>query len=615
MALVRVQYETAWHWWALAGKPSVMNADISIDAAPFRDPRYAPKRLEVERRADGTTILHNPTPIIAPFSTVAEALPYWARTEPKRVWLAEGAGKQWRTLTYEQAHQQVEQMAGGLRRLKLVGRRPLLILSRNSLDHAVIKYAAMSQGIPVAPVSPQYGLPGANLARLQHAVEMLKPAAVYTEDAELFREALAAPFLAGLPVISSGYARPGDHRFDDLVQTDPAMACAKPDDTAKYLLTSGSTGRPKAVICLHRNMAINAAQVASCFDDPDPPIIVNSAPWSHSLGANAILHMATHRGGTLYIDVGQPVGGRFARTIQNLKEIAPTYHNMVPAGWMLFAGALEKDEDLARTFFSKVRVLQYGGANLSQEFCDRIQAVAVRTVGERISFGSGYGATETGPTAANVHWPNTRMGMMGLPLPGTSVKLAPEGDRLEFRVKGPQVTSGYLGLPEVSAASFDEEGFYRLGDAAKWIDPEDPIQGLAFDGRLSENFKLASGTFVSTGELRINAVGAVGDTVTDAVVCGEGREMVGLLFYPKPGVDRDLARGAIEAGLASFNGRAKGSGGRIARALLLGTAPDVNAGEITDKGYISQSIARALRSADIERLFAEPASLEVIVLG
>ena len=596
-------------------KASPMNANSSIDSAPFRDPRYAPKRLEVERRADGTTILFNPTPIIAQFSTVAQALPYWAKEAPKRIWLAERQGQGWRTLDYDQANRAVEQMAGGLRRLKLVGTRPLLILSRNSLDHAVIKYAAMSQGMPVAPVSPQYGLPGANLSRLQHAVEVLKPAAVYTEDAELFREALAAPFLVGLPVISSGYARSGDHRFDDLVQSDPAMACAIPDDTAKYLLTSGSTGRPKAVICLHRNMAINAAQVASCFDDPDPPVIVNSAPWSHSLGANAILHMSTHRGGTVYIDVGQPVGERFARTIQNLKDIAPTYHNMVPAGWMLFAGALERDEALARMFFSQVRVLQYGGANLSQEFCDRIQAVAVRTVGERISFGSGYGATETGPTAANVHWPNTRMGMMGLPLPGTSVKLAPDGDRLEFRVKGPQVTNGYLGLPEVSAASFDEEGFYRLGDAAKWIDPEDPTQGLAFDGRLSENFKLASGTFVSVGELRINAVGAVGDMVTDAVVCGEGQEHVGLLFYPKPGVDRVLARSAIETGLADLNSRAKGSGGRVARALLLATAPDVNAGEITDKGYIAQSLGRALRSTDIERLFADPPDPEVMVPG
>jgi feruloyl-CoA synthase len=592
-----------------------MDAEIRTQTAPFRDPRYAPRRLEVERRADGVMILTNPTPVVAPFATMTGPLDHWAQRDPGRVWLAERSGKGWRELTYGAAHEQVMALAGGLRALGVVGTRPLLILARNGLDHALIKYAAMSQGMPAAPVSPQYGLPGANLARLAHAVEVLQPAAIFTEDAALFGEALEAPFLAGLPVIAAANPRPGDVSFADLLKSAPVAASADPDDTAKYLLTSGSTGRPKAVICRHRNIATNAAQVAACFDDPDPPVIVNAAPWSHSLGANAILHMAAHRGGTVYIDAGQPVAGRFAETVRNLKEISPTYHNMVPAGWMLFAGELERDEDLARKFFARVRVMQYGGANLGQDICDRIQAVAVRTVGEKISFASGYGATETGPTAANVHWTNDRMGLMGLPLPGTAVKLAPAGDKLEFRVKGPQVTSGYLGLPQVSADSFDEDGFYRLGDAARFIDPEDPAQGLAFDGRLSENFKLASGTFVSVGELRIQAVGAVGDAVTDAVVCGEGRETLGLLFYPKPGHAPDEVAAAVRAGVTALNARAKGSGGRVARALVLATAPDANAGEITDKGYIAQALARSLRAADVERLFAEPAGPDVLVFA
>ncbi|MFD1190024.1 feruloyl-CoA synthase [Phenylobacterium conjunctum] len=596
-----------------------MDADLRPAAtadwmsAPFRDARYAPRRLDVERRADGVMILTNTTPVTGAFATVAEPMLHWAKAAPSRIWLAERSGEGWRELAYAEAQEQVAALAGGLRGLGVVGERPLLILARNGVDHALIKYAAMSQGMPVAPVSPQYGLPGANLARLQHACEALNPAAVYTEDAALFGEALAAPFLAGLPVIASKAARPGDIDFADLLRAAPAAATAQPDDHAKYLLTSGSTGRPKAVICRHRNMAVNAAQVASCFDDPEPPVIVNAAPWSHSLGANAILHMSTHRGGTVYIDAGQPVAGRFGETVRNLKEVSPTYHNMVPAGWMLFAGELERDPDLARTFFARVRALQYGGAALSQEFCDRIQAVAVRTVGEKISFGSGYGATETGPTAANVHWHNTQMGLMGLPLPGTSVKLAPEGDKLEFRVKGPQVTSGYLGLPELSAASFDEDGFYRLGDAARFIDRQDPSQGLAFDGRLSENFKLASGTFVTVGELRIRAVGAVGDAVTDAVVCGEGRENVGLLFYPKPGMTPEAAASAVRAGIEQLNATAKGSGGRVARALVLDSAPDANAGEITDKGYIAQALARTLRAEAVERLFAEPAPARVLV--
>jgi feruloyl-CoA synthase len=323
--------------------------------------------------------------------------------------------------------------------------------------------------------------------------------------------------------------------------------------------------------------------------------------------------MAARRGGTVYIDAGQPTAARFGETIRNLKEISPTYQNMVPAAWMLFAEALESDDQLARTFFERVRLLQYGGAALGQATADRIQAVAVRTVGERISFGSGYGATETGPTACNVHWTNARMGMIGLPLPGVAVRLVPEAGKLEFRVKGPQVSPGYLGRPELSAASFDDEGFYRVGDAARFVEPGNPMAGMVFDGRISENFKLVSGTFVSVGELRLGAIGAIGDAVTDAVVCGEGEEAVGLLLYPNPTMDRDAIATAVRAGLTDHNARAKGSGGRIARALVLPDAPDANAGEITDKGYIAQGIARTRRADAVKRLFADPAPEDVMV--
>ncbi|MGH6998094.1 MAG: AMP-binding protein, partial [Phenylobacterium sp.] len=495
--------------------------------------------------------------------------------------------------------------------LGVVGTRPLLILARNGIDHGLVGYAAMSQGMPIAPVSPQYGLPGANLTRLAHAVEVLNPAAVYTEDAALFAEALEAPFLAGLPVIAGKNPRPGDVPLARLLSAAGVDATAQPGDHAKYLLTSGSTGLPKAVICLHRGIALNSAQIAACYADDEPPVMVNSAPWSHSLGANSILHMALHRGGTLHIDAGQPVAGRFGETLRNLAEVATTYHNMVPAGWMLLAGELERDEALARTFFEQVRVLQYGGAALGQDACDRIQAVAVASVGEKISFASGYGATETGPTACNVHWRNDRMGLIGLPVPGTSVKLTPAAGKLEFRVKGPQVSPGYLGRPELSAQSFDADGFYLLGDAARFVDEGSPQAGLAFDGRISENFKLASGTFVTVGDLRVKAVSTVGDAVTDAVVCGEGQEAVGLLFYPNPNMDRDAIATAVRAGIERFNAGAKGSGGKVARALVLATPPDANAGEITDKGYIAQPVARALRAGEAERLFSDAADVMV----
>jgi feruloyl-CoA synthase len=589
-----------------------MDADASLLTAPFRDSRYAARRLTIERRAGGEMLLTNDTPVEARFRTMTEALAHWAGAAPDRVWLAERSGAGWRTVSFAEAWARVRSLAGGLREAGLVSRRPLLILSDNAVDHALIKYAAMSQGMPAAPVSPQYGLKGANLARLTHACEVLRPAAIYAADAARFADGLAAEALAGLPVIAGRNGRPGDILLERLYAGAAAAPTATPEDHAKYLLTSGSTGLPKAVICTHANIAINSAQIAACFDDPEPPVLLHSAPWSHSLGANSILHYSLHRGGTLYIDAGQPTAARFGETIRNLKEVSPTYQNMVPAGWMLLVDELEKDEALARSFFARLRLMQYGGAALGQATADRIQAVALRTVGEKISFGSGYGATETGPTACNVHWLNDRMGMIGLPIPGTSVRLVPEAGKLDFRVKGPQVTPGYLGRPDLTERVFDDEGFYVLGDAARFVDPADPEQGMIFDGRLSENFKLASGTFVGVGELRIGAIGAIGGAVTDAVVCGEGEAGVGLLLYPNPTLRRPEIEAAVRDGLTRFNAQAKGAGGRVARALVLPDAPDAAHGEITDKGYIAQALARRLRADAAGRLFADPKPADVM---
>jgi feruloyl-CoA synthase len=588
-----------------------MDAELRIETAPFRDPRYAPKRLEVERRTDGTLVLANPTPFSHSFQTALDALDHWRTAAPDRVWLAERSGDGWRTLTYGEAWHAVTHLAGGLVARGLTGPRPILILAHNGIDHALLMYAAMSQGTPVAPVSPQYGLAGANLARLTHACEVLRPAAVFTEDAERFATGLSAEVLAGLPVIAASHGRPGHTALAELYG-QAAAPVARPEHHAKYLLTSGSTGLPKAVIITQQALALNSAQIAACFEDDEPPVIVNSAPWSHSLGANSILHMCATRGGSLHIDAGQPTAARFAETVRNLREVAPTYHNMVPAGWMLLVDELEKDEALARTFFSRLRLMQYGGASLGQDISDRIQAVAVRTVGEKISFASGYGATETGPTACNVHWPNDRMGLIGLPVPGTAVKLVPVAGKLEFRVKGPQVSPGYLGRPELSAQSFDEDGFYILGDAARLVEADRPEAGLAFDGRISENFKLASGTFVAVGEVRIAALSAVGGAVTDAVVCGEGQASLGLMFYPDPRRPREEVEAAVRTGLAAYNAQARG-GGRIARALVLPDGPDGASGEITDKGYIAQTLARTRRADALERLFAQPVPPDVMV--
>ncbi len=587
-------------------------------ALGLRDPLYIPRRLTVERRADGSILLHNPTPLIGVFDDAVAAVGFWATHASDRVWLAERSGEGWRTVTYGEGHERVRAIAGGLATLGLRRGEPLLVLARNSIDHALIAFAAMSLGVPVAAVSPQYGLAGANLSRLAHAVALIAPAAVLVDDPADFADALDAECLAGLPVIATRGARRGVAAVDELLRAPSLDSTARPEDIAKLLLTSGSTGKPKAVICLHGAVATTAAQVAACFVDPEPPVVVNQAPWSHSLGANAILQMVTHRGGALYIDAGQPVAGRHHETVRNLRAIAPTYHNMVPAGWDLLAGELERDEVLARTFFSRVRLLQYGGAALGQSTCDRIQAVARATVGEGISFSSGYGATETGPTATNVHWPNLTMGLMGLPLPGTTVKLAPGQGRFEFRVKGPQISAGYYRNAEATSAAFDEEGFYRLGDAARAVDPDHLEQGLVFDGRLAENFKLSNGTFVNAGALRVAAVSAMGGLASDAVVCGEGYGGVGLLIFlnQTAGAGRSPGeiRAAVRAGLLAHNGRAAGATGRVDRALILEGAADAHSGEITDKGYINQTLARSRRRDAIALLFADPAGEDVIVV-
>jgi feruloyl-CoA synthase len=527
----------------------------------MRDPLYAERRYSVDYRADGSIVIANVAPHEHRFPTTNASLDHWAKAAPERVWLAERSGEGWRRTTFAEAGQAVAALAGGLAGLGVGPGRPLLILARNGIDHALISYAAMRLGAAIAPVSPQYGLKGADPERLAYAAALIGPAAVYVDDAAAFADGLSNPALAGVTVIAGANPRPGDHTFEALLRDGAATADqSRPDQCAKLLLTSGSTGKPKAVICTNTNIASNAAQIAACFDDPEPPVVVNSAPWSHSLGANSILHMSLHRGGTLYIDAGQPVPGRFEETLRNLREIPTTYCNMVPAGWNLMAGALEQDEALARTFFEQVRVVQYGGAGLAQSVADRIEAVAARTVGEHISFGSGYGSTETGPTICNVHWENLRTGMIGMPVPGTTVLLAPEGDKFEIRAKGPQVSPGYhdARIPDGAATSplgdgRDAEGFYRLGDAARLIDEDRPDLGMVFDGRLVENFKLATGAFVTAGALRLTALSAIGAVVLDAVVCGEGRDGVGLMLFINPAVRERLGaaelRREVEAGL------------------------------------------------------------------
>lgn len=606
----------------------LLRPDLSSPVPPdYRDPLYAPRALAIERRDNGEWLIVNEVPIRPAFADALAPLLHWAAVRPEGMWLAERAttpGGQggWTRLGFAEGLARVDATARALAGFGLAVGDRLLILARNGIDHAIFTYAAMGMGAIVAPVSPQYGAAGADPARLAGALALLRPKLVLIDDAAAQTTACAAIRIAGAAIIALRNSRrdiADAARFAAASGAGGSVIVRQPGDRlAKILLTSGSTGIPKGVAISHQGLAVNSAQIDSCFIDPDPPILVNSAPWSHSLGANAVLHAALHRGGSLYIDQGQPVPGRFEETLANLRDIAPSTHIMVPAGWAMLADALEADAALSRNFFSRLKLMQYGGAALSQAVADRIAVVARRVTGRKISFAAGYGATETGPTACNVHWINERMGQIGLPVPGTTIKLVPAGGKFEARLKGPQLFAGYFDRPDLTSAAYDEEGFYRLGDSVTLAEPDAPEAGLVFAGRLSEDFKLANGSFVSAGALRVALVSAIGGAVADAVICGEGEACPAALLFLSPGFCRTLAPdapdlaalarapavlSAIRAGISAHNRSSGAATARIGRVAILPEAPDSASGEITDKGYLNQRLCRERREDIIAPLF------------
>jgi feruloyl-CoA synthase len=621
--------------------------------------------LAVERCADGTVLLTHPGAMPPVDDHMLAPFVRWCVDAPDRVWVAErntaslraaigGAaihrgsdraggsprafsprddGSAWTTLTYAEGWAQVQAVAQGLMNLGLKRGGCLMILAPNSVDHAVASYAALATGAAICPVTPQYGLHAAGFGKLRAAFDTIRPTAVLVADGDVYGAALAALLLGDTPVIALHNPQAGQVAFADVTAMPTpamvaAMAAIQPSDPAKYLLTSGSTGVPKVVINTHRNLCFNVAQIRSVFADDDPHTMLSALPWSHSLGANAVLHMLLYQGGSLYIDGGQPTPQRFGQTVENLKLISPTYHIAVPAAYGLLATELERDADLAASFFKNMRILQYGGAALGQDIFERIQKVAIKTCGARITFAAGYGATETAPTVSNIHWHNDVMGLIGLPVPGEVVKLVPFGDKLEIRVKGDQVTPGYLHDPVRTREAFDAEGFYKLGDAVAFADPHDPEAGLRFDGRLAEEFKLDTGTWVSAGTVRTALLSAIDGAAQDAVICGEGQAAIGVLIFLNVPYCQRLAGDAlpmdrladhpavidaITTGLARYNA-GKPQSARVARAVILHSAPDAAVGEITDKGYINQACARAHRAVDVAKLFA-PAPVSGVIVA
>lgn len=617
-----------------------------MNLPPFRFPNYVEPKLDIEHRADGSIVMRNPHPLRGVPENLIAPIRKWAAEAPDRVWLGkrkpspkegkEGFGE-WELLTYADTNRQVNAIAQALLDRGLDQSTPVMILSGNSIEHALMTYGAILAGVPVAPVSPSYSTMSSDFDKLRYVFDLVEPKLIFMQEAAPFERGLAALDLDGVELVTVDGSR--GTAFADLLATAPGNAVEESyarqnyDMVAKYLFTSGSTGMPKAVITTQRMMCVNSVMPKSVTleeENEEPSVLLNWLPWNHCFGGNAILNNLLVSGGTLYIDGGRPVPGGFAETVQNLREIAPTAYSNVPAAYTMLVDELENDEALAKNFFSRIRTLAYGGAALSQNLYDRIQKVAIRTVGERIVFSSGYGATETAPTICNVHWPTERMGLLGLPLPGIELKLAPVGQKMEVRVRGDCITKGYHKNPEKTREAYDEEGFYRLGDGARFLDPENPLEGLVFDGRVAEDFKLSTGTWVSAGKLRVDVVAGSNGVLSDALVAGLDRAFVGILGFPNIPACRNIAGDpslAVEDlirhpavlerladGMREHNKTNPGSSTRIVRALLMAEPPSVDAGELTDKGYINQSVALGRRAALVEKLYADPPGNDVVVV-
>jgi feruloyl-CoA synthase len=591
-------------------------------------PYITPVRITIETRDDGALLVTNPHPLRPAFANTVAPLEHWAYEAPTRLWLAGFEGGAWRHLTYDEGWTLVQSLASGL-----YARFPrgsiIAIASGNSITHALLTYACALAGLAVAPITPAYATKARDARRFHEALATVGAKAVFMEGPTYTRPALWAEE-AGVIVISpgDGFGTTGEISLDQLYG-DPALAPLHtnldPHDTCKYLLTSGSTGAPKAVTVSHANLAANAAQIRSTFDAdheaqiwPDGIVMANHLPWGHSLGGNAVLHMLLHAGGTLWIDPGTPTSEGLPATIATIKHVKPNYHITVPLGWTLLATALEHDSDLAEALFANLRIMQYGGAALTQDVYARLQAQARAVTGEEITLAAGYGATETAPTVCNVHWPNEIMGLVGLPVPGLTLKLVPQGDKLEARVKGPGITRGYLNDSEKTNQAFDDEGYYRLGDALRFYDPGQPHLGLAFDGRLSEEFKLLNGSFVPAGIVRPALVQASAGLFSDAVICGEGQESVSALVFLNlakaravAGIgDADLSQlctsgSVVDAAQKALQDAAKDqpTTRRVSCLILLPSPPSLEDGEITDKGYLNQARCRTTRATNVAALY------------
>jgi feruloyl-CoA synthase len=608
-----------------------------------RPVRLGPREFVLDRRADGSILIRSPH-ALAPYpDKLTERLLHWAQAAPDRAFMAQReASGGWRKISYAQTLDFVRRIGATLLKRDLSPERPIVVLSGNDIEHALLGLAANYIGIPYAPISPPYSLISDDFSRLRHIFALLTPGLVFAADGQQYQRAIDAVVPTDLEVIVTKNPPPGRPAtpFSQLTDTashpdvDAAHDQVGPDTIAKILFTSGSTGMPKGIITTQRMWCSNQVMLrtALAYFRDEPPVIVDWAPWHHVAGGNHDVGLVLYNGGTMYIDEGKPVPGLIEETVRNLREIAPTWYFTVPKGYEALLPYFRSDAELRRNFFSRVKVLWFAGAALSQQIFDEMKELAIKTCGERILFLTGLGSTETAPYALGRMWEADKSTNMGLPPPGVELKLVPMDGKLDARLKGPNITPGYWRQPELTTKAFDEEGYYRLGDALKFDDPGDPGKGLLFDGRTAEDFKLASGTWVSVGPLRARVVEHFAPYVKDAVIAGADRDDIGVLLFPDLAACRRLApelpadapvaevlahanvRAAIRERLASFAREATGGSNRVCRAVLLERPPSLDVGEATDKGSLNQRMVLRHRAAVVQELYAHPASERVISL-
>jgi len=596
---------------------------------PSRPLNMATWSVAVEETAEGTWYVRPKLELGSYAPTLTERLDHWAALAPDRTFLAERDSKgEWRKITYAEFRTRARGVAQWLLDRKLTPGRPIAILSGNDPEHAMLAMGAMYCGIPYAPISPVYSLLSGDLNRLVHIFDLLSPGLVFAADGAAYARAIRAVVPSGAELVVSENPPAGLRAtvFEELAATpataavDRAQAATGPGTVAKILFTSGSTGVPKGVITTQRMLCGNQEMLRTVFRffAEAPPVICDWLPWHHTFGGSHNFGLVLYNGGTMYIDHGKPVRGAFEESLRNLRAIASTVYFNVPKGFELLVGHLAGDDGFRQHFFSRLQMAFYAAAGLPQHIWDAFDRLAVQTIGARIPMLTSLGATETAPFALCADQANTRAGVVGLPVPGVELKLAPVNGKLEARVRGPNVTPGFWGEPGRTAAAFDEEGYYRMGDALSFIDRQNPGEGFLFDGRIAEDFKLSTGTWVSVGPLRARFILEGAPWVKDVVIAGHDRDEVTALIFPDADEYARLEesgreRAVFEDLLRAFARQSTGSSNRIARAMVLRAGPSMNAGEMTDKGTINQAAVLQRRAELVEQLYRNPIPESVIV--